>query len=217
MIASGLAVSTLQKYVSKTRTIFNLAARMDVSGGKCTICGRWDTMSRSASIKVKNKTLPTMRMVNEMRFNFDKTNYEEAYATIKNGMKPVADFVAEMLTKKCQENVFIKWGGLEFEPHGFCTESDYPYTFHEVTDIEILECFFDHGNWSVRDGIVYAGLAFINQVNGGDEWWTLKYDGRAWISFESITFKGMIKDGRFHDYINTLVAATPEECRERRY
>lgn len=151
-----------------------------------------------------------------MRFNING-NYEEAYTTMKSGMNPVAEEIAATLTEKCQDNLFIKIGGLEFEPEGYCLESDYPYSFNEITDIEILESFFDHGNWSVRAGIVFADLAFINQVNGGDEWWTLKYDGEKWIDFESITFGGMIKQGRFHKFIHRLVAATPIQCEEMRY
>ena len=37
----------------------------------------------------------------------------------------------------------------------------------------MLKLFFEHGNWSIRQGVVYQDLFFCNQVNGGDEWLSL--------------------------------------------
>ena len=44
--------------------------------------------------------------------------------------------------------------------------------------MEELRGFFTHGNWALRQGIVYEDLAFVQQVDGGDEWWTLKRTAR---------------------------------------
>ena len=41
-------------------------------------------------------------------------------------------------------------------------------------------------SWAIRDGFVYKNMAFIQQVNGGDEYWTLIHDGNKWIDYESV-------------------------------
>lgn len=51
--------------------------------------------------------------------------------------------------------------------------------------MEELRGFFAHGNWALRQGIVYEDLAFVQQVDGGDEWWTLKRTDSGWLAFES--------------------------------
>lgn len=97
-------------------------------------------------------------------------------------------------------------GGIDFEDDP-CMEDDYDYEFTQFDDVKELMEFFKHGNWSIRQGAVYKDLAFINQVNGGDEWWTLKKFDGEWINFESITFRRIIKDGEFEDYIDSIVNA----------
>lgn len=116
------------------------------------------------------------------------------------------------LVKKCQSNPWLKVGGIDFEDD-FLIESDYNYGFTEIDSLEELKEFFNHGNWSIRQGAVYKNLAFINQVNGGDEWWTLKNFDGEWISFESITFRLIIRDDEFEDYIESLLEAWVENGR----
>lgn len=55
----------------------------------------------------------------------------------------------------------------------------------------MLELFFLRGNWSFQIGAVYRNLAFINQVDGGDEWWTLRYQAatNTWQSLDSIKLR----------------------------
>ena len=50
--------------------------------------------------------------------------------------------------------------------------------------MESLREFFVHGNWAIRQGILYDDLAFIQQVDGGDEWWTLKRTPEGWVEFD---------------------------------
>jgi hypothetical protein len=118
----------------------------------------------------------------------------------------------KQLARACQDNPWLKVGGIDFEDDPFM-ENDYGYEFTEFDSIEELEEFFDHGNWAIRQGAVYKDLAFINQVNGGDEWWTLKNFDGEWIDFESITFRGIIKRGDFPDYIESLLGAWIENGR----
>jgi hypothetical protein len=57
----------------------------------------------------------------------------------------------------------------------------------------------------------------VNQVNGGDEWWTLKIDCDSFVPFESITFRLVIERGEFRSYIQRLRNATVEQCRKLEY
>lgn len=119
----------------------------------------------------------------------------------------VAPGIHEQLKAACQNNMWLMIGGVDFEDDP-CMETDYDYTFITTDNPQALEAFFQHGNWCIRSGVIYKELAFINQINGGDEWWTLKnFDGK-WIAFESITFRRIIKDGVFENTLNQLENAS---------
>jgi hypothetical protein len=63
-----------------------------------------------------------------------------------------------------------------------------------IDDIETLRQFFIHGNWCLGCSAIYKNLCFINRINGGDEWLTLKYvDGEA-VVFDSVTFRPTAKN-----------------------
>lgn len=115
--------------------------------------------------------------------------------------------VHEQLKAACQGNMWLMIGGIDFEDDP-CMEADYDYTFITTDNPQALEAFFLHGNWCIRSGVVYKDVAFINQVNGGDEWWTLKYFDGKWVAFESITFRLIIRDGEFTETLDKLVNAT---------
>ncbi len=104
----------------------------------------------------------------------------------------------DALKLKCQDNPWLKVGGVEFEDDpGF--EADSPYQFMECKDIPELLEMIGRGNWSIRQGFTWQSLAFINQCNGGDEWWTIKrFPDGTLCSFESITFGGLIQSGVVH-------------------
>lgn len=122
------------------------------------------------------------------------------------------------LEEKCQKNGWLKRGGYIWQDDPYLEE--YPYSFYEAESVSELIDFFKHGNWSIRQGIVYKDLAFINQINGGDEWWTLKKlpDGK-WLDFESISAAAIIENS--HDEFKALIAcmrrATPAQCRHLDY
>ena len=83
----------------------------------------------------------------------------------------------------------------------------------------MLKLFFEHGNWSIRQGVVYKDLFFCNQVNGGDEWWTCRYDHEAgaYFPFESVTMKAVIDKGEFETLLADMLAATVEQCKHLEY
>ncbi|QPH40615.1 hypothetical protein [Pedobacter endophyticus] len=59
--------------------------------------------------------------------------------------------------------------------------------------IESLQKEIGSGNWCLGQGFSFKNLCFINQIDGGDEWLTIKDD----YCFESITFGHFIKSGKF--------------------
>ena len=127
-------------------------------------------------------------------------------------------FDKKALEVLCQSNPWLKRGGYEFEPEGFCCESDYPYSFYTCSTLEELREKFIHGNWGIRQGFMYESLCFINQVNGGDEWWTIKAFGNKLVPFESITFRYMVrKTEEFEAYMKRLLNATEEQCKKLEY
>jgi hypothetical protein len=79
--------------------------------------------------------------------------------------------------------------------------------------IEELEERLGYGNWSLGSAFYYRDLCFINQINGGDEWLTIRHG----IAFESITFGPSIEEGRFASLIRRLLTASKEQCQELTY
>ena len=71
------------------------------------------------------------------------------------------------LADKCQENGWLRRGGYPWQDDPYLEE--YPYEFAKAGSVEELRGFFAHGNWALRQGIVYEDLAFVQQVDGGDE------------------------------------------------
>lgn len=125
--------------------------------------------------------------------------------------RPVDRGLHEALVAKCQENGWLKRGGYDWQDDPWLEE--YPYEFVEAEDVSALRGFLGCGNWVIRTGIVYDDLAFIQQVNGGDEWWTLKKAPDGWEAFESWTFGGILERGaEFERAVASMQMATPEEC-----
>lgn len=126
--------------------------------------------------------------------------------------------IERRLIAKAQGNMWLKTGGADFEPEGFCCEHDHKWFLEEHNDPSHLVSFFADHTWGLRVSMMYRNLIFVNQVNGGDEWWTVKVlpDGEL-LPFESITFGPSIARGEFYAYLQRLVDATPEQCRTLRY
>lgn len=64
-------------------------------------------------------------------------------------------------------------------------------------------------SWCIGQAFSYGDLCFIQQVEGGDEWLTIRHG----VAFESVTFERIITEGRFDAYVGRFLAATPEQCR----
>jgi hypothetical protein len=121
------------------------------------------------------------------------------------------------LIATAQTNPWLKVGGVDFEDD-LCMEHDYTWFLQEYTDPDMLAAFFEHGNWAIRAAVKYKDLIFVNQVNGGDEWWTVKIcpDGTL-LPFESISVARMIEHGTWADCLQRMSTATSAQCRALGY
>lgn len=128
----------------------------------------------------------------------------------------VEESVAAELEEACQSNGWLKRGGFPWQDDPFM--GDYPYTFTRACDLESLKSYFTQGNHAIREGVVIDDLAFIQQENDGDEWWTLKRFDDGWLHFESISFNCIIDNAKhFECLIGDLRAATKQECKSLSY
>lgn len=94
-----------------------------------------------------------------------------------------------------------------------CDPSFNRQSFCKCNTLEELEARIQQGNWCLGQAFYYQNLCFINQINGGDEWLTIKDD----YDFESFTFEHIIKRGTFQYYMQDMLTATKEECIQLRY
>lgn len=99
-----------------------------------------------------------------------REEYEKKYAPMRAAMEPVVGEEHDRLVELCQRNCWIKRHGLAFSADP-CLEADSPYTFCRFGDIAMLKLFFEHGNWSIRQGY-YTGICFsairsMAGMNGG--------------------------------------------------
>lgn len=96
------------------------------------------------------------------------------------------------------------------------TAIDPPFTrdsFVGCYSAEELAEQIGHGNWAIGTAFYYRDLCFINQVEGGDEWLTIRHG----IAFESMTLSPSIEDGSFASLVQRLLAATREQCQRLEY
>jgi hypothetical protein len=63
-----------------------------------------------------------------------------------------------------------------------------------IDDLPTLKKFFAYGNWCLGQTVIYGNLAFMQQVNGGDEWLAIRKTAKGAESFESITFGPMCRN-----------------------
>jgi len=77
-----------------------------------------------------------------------------------------------------------------------------------IDDSKTLKEFFKAGNWCLGQAVIYKNLCFIQQVDGGDEWLTIKRFSNGKVKdFESVSFERMIKDREFNGYLKAILKA----------
>lgn len=126
------------------------------------------------------------------------TKYVDAHIIEANA----DDFQA--LAEKSESNAFLKFGGY-YRDDPFM-DIDSPFSLKGVDDLTALAQIFYHGNWAYRTGFIYDNAAFINQIDGGGEWWTLVKDkDGAWNAVDSVSFRALVKKGEFVTYMEHLL------------
>lgn len=120
-----------------------------------------------------------------------------------------------------QRNLFL---AAPSSPEDPAFELEHPLRLFSTDDERFLRDYFAHGNWAFREGVVIDDLAFVQQVDGGDEWAVFKrdFDGRRWSSydmpfgsFESIGMCAIARDGEgegFQHLVALLQMATQDQC-----
>ena len=105
-------------------------------------------------------------------------------------------------------------GKYGFEDGSYTVEEDRlnKNSFTIFTDLEELKKTFLEGNWCLGQAFIYKNLCFINQVNAGDEWLTIKNFEDEAIHFESISMIPTIRDEEFEELIERLSKANKEDC-----
>lgn len=91
-------------------------------------------------------------------------------------------------------------GRFAMEDGDFIVEEDRlnKHSVMVVDNLKDLRRFFAHGNWCLGFAVIYKNLCFMQQVNGGDEWLTIRKTAKGAESFESITFGPMARNYRGH-------------------
>ena len=110
-------------------------------------------------------------------------------------------------------------GSFAMQDGDFITEEDRlnRNSFKIYTDLEELKETLSRNNWCLGASCVYNDLCFMNQVDGGGEWLTIKRFGDEAIAFESMSTALIIEDGKFEEMIKRLEAATKEQCKTLTY
>jgi Domain of unknown function (DUF3846) len=109
-----------------------------------------------------------------------------------------------------------QWYQLGIENTWISSADDPPFTrnsFVGCYSIDELEENIGHGNWAIGTAFYYRDLCFINQVEGGDEWLTIRHG----IAFESMTLEPVIEEGRFARLIRRLLTASKAQCQALTY
>ena len=79
--------------------------------------------------------------------------------------------------------------------------------------LEELKAKFEHGNWCLGQGYTYKNFCFIQQINGGDEWLSIKDD----FVFESASLGLMIEKGSYDSWMKRVMSATDKQLKTLKY
>jgi hypothetical protein len=152
-----------------------------------------------------------------MKFPKHYKSQEGKYSYIKSEVKPVCLFDRQRAVSEiAMENQWLN------------NTTDYPllaypFEFMEPASIEGMKMIFSTQNWAIRQGIVFRNLCFINQIDGGDEWLTIKqFEDGTQLAFESIIFCEIANDDdavgiNFEALIESLLKADYEQCKTPNY
>lgn len=111
--------------------------------------------------------------------------------------------------KRQLEKVWVKLG---LSNLWICKAHDPPFDKSMIYPCETLEELknkFAHGNWCLGQGYSYKNFCFINQINAGDEWLSIKDN----FVFESASLGLMIEKGSYDKWIERVLSAPSDRLR----
>ena len=120
-----------------------------------------------------------------------------------------------------QQHLITTWLKIGNQNQWIAEAWDPPFdlqSFHICQDIHDLADRILHGNWGLGQAYVLGDICFINQVNGGDEWLTIK----GQTPFESITMQAGQESleqakSRLVGTVKSIQVATEQQCKELKY
>lgn len=126
------------------------------------------------------------------------------------------DFLTREIQPIVPKDLIDEWLIIGKKNPWICRAYDPPFSRGSICECETIEDLkerFVHGNWCLGQAFYYKDLCFINQVNGGCEWLTIK--GKT--PFESLFMTRIIEAGEFESLIDRFERATEEQCRKLEY
>lgn len=125
-----------------------------------------------------------------------------------SGLTALGEDEAASLAAACLKNRWITRG---IEPDLRNTPPTKHFSFLNSDCLTSLRAYLRSGSKRIREGIVFGRLAFVQQVDMGDEWLVLRreFDGETgescWVPIESYSFERITKsDARFECAIRAL-------------
>lgn len=180
----------------------------------CGICFKGDTVDMTGiheTTLLPDGSYTNMRRLHDFS---EKEQYDRMFEARKTPDLAKCKMLAELCIRKGTFNPLdcALWD----DP---APDDRFPYGFCALGDLAMLKLFFQYGNWSAGTGVLYHDLAFVNQVSGVGEWWTLKYDHiiGQWVSFESINFYQVIQKEGFQALMERLDTVKIPQCISRIY
>ncbi|WP_165247208.1 hypothetical protein [Adlercreutzia sp. ZJ141] len=124
------------------------------------------------------------------------------------------DEICESLRAKCRENTWLK--PVSEGEDGESGYASLSLDLRFVVNAAEVKDYLSRKGHRLGEGIVFGGIALIQQVDRGDEWWVLKKEkSGGWRAFESLSFTPMIRLGTFDTYMNWLLEADRVQCPQR--
>ena len=148
--------------------------------------------------------------------------YERQYYTAFTGYESFEEFRQAILAFRAgltpeQRNLVRGWIKIGRQNPWISQADDPPFnelSFHICGQFRELAERLLHGNWCLGQAFALENLCFINQVDGGDEWLTI----RGVVPFESITMQSSREtreeaEARLAATIERIRRATDEQLR----
>ena len=133
--------------------------------------------------------------------------------------RPVSGIIMEELRIELEESdeqdLIVKWLKIGNHNPWIRYADDPPFTKESFCRCETLEELFSEiskGNYCLAQAFYLGNIAFINQIDGGDEWLVI----RNALPFESITARYFNFD-KFAEFYNRIRKATDEMLKKLEY